>query len=218
MDTRPVAIKKVLYAFRRSELNFKVNYPAEYTMPDIVSLQFWVDNIFVVSPEILSVISGRQAAFSIPKELMSTMPDKCMILFMHDSTAVFGGTIFISDGLADDPLTLPDLTVIVNGSQEIQVDVIGLNAISEQVDAARGYAEQTASDKIATEAARDQVVGPLAHKADFWVTETKANADLFVQGLTTWALIAVENDEANDGGKTLYLYKAEGELEELFTI
>lgn len=79
---------------------------------------------------------------------------------------------------------------------------------------------QTAAEaaQLAAENARDQVVGIEAHKADFWVLNTKADADSFAATLPGWAFIGVLADETNGGDKAIYLHKTTGNLEEFLTL
>lgn len=147
MDNRPVSIKTPIIAFRQSELSFKITYTNLPQMPDEISAQFWVGTIQVHIQD--AVISGNQATFSIPPTIVSTLPDSSQVYFLHDGVSKFGGNCSVNMGMAPNPSTL-ELSVTLGGNQEFLVELVAMDAINEQVDAAREYAEQANLDKIQT--------------------------------------------------------------------
>lgn len=85
--------------------------------------------------------------------------------------------------------------------------VAGLVAQAEAAaESAVADAEQTALDRVATEQARDEVVGIAARKIDNWQVDTKADADEFALTLDSSAFIEVLSDETQAGIRALYFW------------
>jgi hypothetical protein len=171
MDTRPILIKEPIYAFRQSDLSFKINYVNLPEMPNEIKANFWVDEILLLSHP--AEIQGAVATFLIPANIISLFPSYAQVYFLHDGISKFGGSFIVNMGASPNPSTL-ELSVTIGAGQEFTVELVGLDAVKEQVFIAIQKAEQTAEDRaateearVATEAARDDTITGLNAKTNY---------------------------------------------------